>query len=280
MKWSQIAVRLQNNRIGKQVRERWFNHLDPALKKTRWSAEEDKQLIHLQQIFGNSWVKISQHIAGRSENEVKNRWYSAPIRRLLQSQQPSLPNHSEDVNMLPVQEKNTTIKLSAEEKKYFELASSYLSRICGVEPQQLTIDTSKMGNMGVSVVQKRARVTSPSVPSVFSDDSSILRSVDWPLPKMQVVSDRTTSNSTSVSENDFEASLLLKDCKDYSPISIASLPSWDSRRFPIIIGPLQENDKQSFTQRTESWSNSFDINTDDIELLNGLNSSTLFGSPM
>ena len=34
IKWSQIAQQLQG-RLGKQCRERWFNHLDPALKSRR-----------------------------------------------------------------------------------------------------------------------------------------------------------------------------------------------------------------------------------------------------
>ena len=34
VKWSVIASHLPG-RIGKQCRERWFNHLDPSLKKSR-----------------------------------------------------------------------------------------------------------------------------------------------------------------------------------------------------------------------------------------------------
>jgi len=33
LKWSQIAAKLPG-RIGKQCRERWHNHLNPAIKKT------------------------------------------------------------------------------------------------------------------------------------------------------------------------------------------------------------------------------------------------------
>lgn len=39
-RWSDIAARIPG-RIGKQCRERWFNHLDPNLLKTPWTAEED-----------------------------------------------------------------------------------------------------------------------------------------------------------------------------------------------------------------------------------------------
>jgi hypothetical protein len=46
-KWSEIAARTVG-RIGKQCRERWFNHLDPTLKKNGWTEEDDELLVGLQ----------------------------------------------------------------------------------------------------------------------------------------------------------------------------------------------------------------------------------------
>ncbi|CAM9107478.1 unnamed protein product [Discosporangium mesarthrocarpum] len=79
-KWSEIAERIEG-RIGKQCRERWFNHLDPSLKKSSWSPEEDAILVEAQARYGNSWTKIAKLLPGRSENTVKNRWNSAARRK-------------------------------------------------------------------------------------------------------------------------------------------------------------------------------------------------------
>ena len=38
IKWSVIAAQLPG-RIGKQCRERWFNHLDPDIKKGDWTPD-------------------------------------------------------------------------------------------------------------------------------------------------------------------------------------------------------------------------------------------------
>lgn len=43
-KWSEIAKFLIG-RIGKQCRERWFNHLNPIINKKRWTDEEDLALM-------------------------------------------------------------------------------------------------------------------------------------------------------------------------------------------------------------------------------------------
>lgn len=42
--WSKIAEYLPG-RIGKQCRERWHNHLNPEIKKDRWTEDEDLAIM-------------------------------------------------------------------------------------------------------------------------------------------------------------------------------------------------------------------------------------------
>ncbi|KAL8145162.1 uncharacterized protein LOC141705795 [Apium graveolens] len=72
-KWSYIA-RMMPGRLGKQLRERYNNHLKPGLKKGAWTEEEDMQLIRAHEKMGNKWVEISKLLPGRSETDIKNRW--------------------------------------------------------------------------------------------------------------------------------------------------------------------------------------------------------------
>ncbi|KAK7267925.1 hypothetical protein RIF29_20606 [Crotalaria pallida] len=90
-KWSHIAKSL-NGRIGKQCRERWENHLRPNIKKDLWTEEEEKILIEAHKIYGNRWAKISKKLPGRTENMVKNHFYSTKRLKIVKMEKNKLTN--------------------------------------------------------------------------------------------------------------------------------------------------------------------------------------------
>eukprot|EP00300_Choanocystis_sp_HF-7_P001308 c11057_g1_i1.p1 GENE.c11057_g1_i1~~c11057_g1_i1.p1 ORF type:complete len:269 (+),score=38.13 c11057_g1_i1:75-809(+) len=101
--WSTIAKSFKG-RVGKQCRERWRNHLNPQIRKDPFTQEEDNRILELVLAYGTKWTQIATQLPGRTDNSIKNRYYSALKRthtlqkRHLDSTKSSSPDSQKEIN--------------------------------------------------------------------------------------------------------------------------------------------------------------------------------------
>jgi hypothetical protein len=95
-RWSNIAA-LVPRRSAKQCRERYFNHLKPALNRSEWTLVDDALLCHLHGRVGPKWSTIGVLLRGRNNNNTKNRFHY--IRRRLEKDVSGTTNVSPSLKM-------------------------------------------------------------------------------------------------------------------------------------------------------------------------------------
>lgn len=72
--WTQIRKAVPG-RTDVQCRERWVNVLNPELRAEPFTAEEDRKLEALVEVYGTSqWSKVAAEMAGRTDNMCWRRW--------------------------------------------------------------------------------------------------------------------------------------------------------------------------------------------------------------
>lgn len=70
--WARIAS-LLHRKSAKQCKARWFEWLDPSIKKTEWSRAEDEKLLHLAKLMPTQWRTIAP-IVGRTAAQCLERY--------------------------------------------------------------------------------------------------------------------------------------------------------------------------------------------------------------
>jgi len=86
--WSNLAKELARRlpgRSGKQIRERWINHLDPTVRHGPFSHDEELLLWQGHTEYGNKWRDIAKKFFDlkRTDNSIKNRFRTSGFKQFV-----------------------------------------------------------------------------------------------------------------------------------------------------------------------------------------------------
>ncbi|MEW5305344.1 MAG: hypothetical protein WDW36_007890 [Sanguina aurantia] len=86
--WHLMADELPG-RTSKSCRLRFMNQLRPDINNGPFALHEDTIILQLHALHGNKWTFVASQLAGRTDNQVKNRWHSH-LKKLTQTERAQL----------------------------------------------------------------------------------------------------------------------------------------------------------------------------------------------
>jgi hypothetical protein len=73
-RWSEVAKYIPG-RTGQQCAQRWRHKVNPAIRRDKWTREEDATLTELVRSLGaGRWAEIARQMEGRTDQQCMGRW--------------------------------------------------------------------------------------------------------------------------------------------------------------------------------------------------------------
>lgn len=160
-KWAVVASYM-TNRTGKQVRDRYTNYLQPNIKTDVWTEEEDQLLINLYFELGKKWSMIANRIPGRTENQVKSRFYTHLKKHVEGRSAPKKAEQDKKTQVMPAQTSVINKRSNTEPVPRDLWAQSSVS-------QQKIVEFAAVNNSNKSLIENLGKID-PEILKILGHD--------------------------------------------------------------------------------------------------------------
>lgn len=167
--WARVAS-LLNRKTAGQCKARWYEWLDPSIKKTEWSKEEEEKLLHLAKLMPNQWRTIAP-IVGRTAGQCMEHYE----RLLDQAQEGAAEGDLDDPRRLKAGEIDPTpetkparpdpIDMDEDEKEMLSEARARLANTMGKKAKRKARERQLDEAKRLSIVQKRRELKAAGIES-------------------------------------------------------------------------------------------------------------------
>ena len=171
--WARVAS-LMNRKSAKQCKARWYEWLDPSIKKTEWNKEEEEKLLHLAKLMPNQWRTIAP-IVGRTAGQCIEHY-----ERLLDQAQEGVADEAlDDPRRLRPGEIDPTpetkparpdpIDMDEDEKEMLSEARARLANTRGKKAKRKARERQMRDAKNVAQLQKRRELKAAGIETKLGD---------------------------------------------------------------------------------------------------------------
>ena len=167
--WARVAS-LLSRKTASQCKARWYEWLDPSVKKTEWNKEEEEKLLHLAKLMPNQWRTIAP-IVGRTAGQCMEHYE----RLLDQVQDGGSSSEHDDPRRLKQGEIDPTpeskparpdpIDMDEDEKEMLSEARARLANTKGKKAKRKARERQLEEARRLSVLQKRRELKAAGIES-------------------------------------------------------------------------------------------------------------------
>ncbi|EOA31330.1 hypothetical protein CARUB_v10014503mg [Capsella rubella] len=145
--WGLLAKRAGLQRCGKSCRLRWLNYLRPGIKRSKFSPQEEQEIIKFHALLGNRWSVIAKQIPNRTDHDIKNHWNSCLKKRLAKGR--TDPMMTPEPALVTVDEATSTSTRSPSPAPSTTFSSTGFARLlnklaAGIASRKYRLDKIKM----------------------------------------------------------------------------------------------------------------------------------------